>query len=141
MLLLLFEEVLPERLGYDLLRDVQVLTPTHKGPLGTVELNIELQRLLQRKLFGVDVAEVEAGHRHRLYSNDKVIQTKNDYESGVMNGAIGFVAAVDGKGGMTIDFDGNDVAIEAGSNQATTSNWPMHAQFTKCRDRNSLAPS
>ena len=28
------------------------------------------------------------------------------------------VAGVDGKGGMTIDFDGNDVAIEAGSNQA-----------------------
>ena len=45
MLLLLFEEVLQERLGYDLIRDVQVLTPTHKGPLGTVELNIELQRL------------------------------------------------------------------------------------------------
>ena len=55
MLLLLFEEVLQERLGYDLIRDVQVLTPTHKGPLGTVELNIELQRLLQHKLFGVDV--------------------------------------------------------------------------------------
>ncbi|HWR49700.1 MAG TPA: AAA family ATPase [Bryobacteraceae bacterium] len=42
MLLLLFEEVLQERLGYDLLRDVHVLTPTHKGPLGTVELNIAL---------------------------------------------------------------------------------------------------
>ena len=50
ILLLLFEEVLQERLGYDLIRDVQVLTPTHRGPLGTVELNIELQRLLQRKL-------------------------------------------------------------------------------------------
>jgi len=37
MLLLLFEEVLKERLGYDLIREVQVLTPTHKGPLGTVE--------------------------------------------------------------------------------------------------------
>ena len=117
-LLMLFEEVLAERLGYDLLRDVQVLTPTHKGPLGTVELNIKLQRLLQRKLFGVEVAEAEVGHRPRLYPNDKVMQTKNDYESGVMNGAVGYVAGVDGKGGMTINFDGNDVAIEAGSNQA-----------------------
>ncbi|HNY39088.1 MAG TPA: AAA family ATPase [Bryobacteraceae bacterium] len=117
-LLMLFEEVLTERLGYDLLRDVQVLTPTHKGPLGTVELNIKLQRLLQRKLFGVEVAEVEAGFRPRLYPNDKVMQTKNDYESGVMNGAVGIVAGVDGKGGMEIDFDGNEVAIEAGSNQA-----------------------
>src|ERR1035437_7603798 len=69
MLLLLFEEVLQERLGYDLIREVQVLTPTHKGPLGTVELNIELQRLLQRKLFGVEVAEVEAGARPRHSPN------------------------------------------------------------------------
>jgi exodeoxyribonuclease V alpha subunit len=117
-LLMLFEGVLTERLGYDLLRDVQVLTPTHKGPLGTADLNIKLQQLLQRKLFGVEVAEVEAGLRPRLYPNDKVMQTKNDYESGVMNGAVGYVAGVDGKGGMTIDFDGNDVAIEGGSNQA-----------------------
>jgi exodeoxyribonuclease V alpha subunit len=46
----LFTEVLAERLGFDLLQDVQVLTPTHKGPLGTVELNILLQRLVQKKL-------------------------------------------------------------------------------------------
>ncbi len=117
-LLMLFEEVLSDRLGYDLLRDVQVLTTTHKGPLGTVELNIKLQRILQRKLFGVEVAEVDPGHRPRLYPNDKVMQTKNDYESGVMNGAVGIVASVDGKGGMAITFDGNEIAIEGGSNQA-----------------------
>lgn len=120
MLLLLFEEVIAERLGYHLLRDVQVLTPTHKGPLGTVELNIRLQRLLQRKLFGVEVAEVEPGLRPRFYRHDKVMQTKNDYESGVMNGAVGYVATVDGKGNMTIDFDGNAVAIEGGSTQANS---------------------
>ena len=94
MLLLLFEEVLQERLGYDLVRDVQVLTPTHRGPLGTVELNIELQRLLQKKLFGFDVPDVEHGHRPRLYPGDKVIQMKNDYELGVMNGAMGIVLEV-----------------------------------------------
>lgn len=86
MLLLLFEEVLAERLGYDLVRDVQVLTPTHKGSLGTVELNIALQRLLQRKLRGFDVPEVPPGHRPAFYAGDKVIQTRNDYELGVMNG-------------------------------------------------------
>ncbi len=115
MLLLLFEEVLQERLGYDLRRDVQVLTPTHKGPLGTVELNIELQRLVQKKLFGVDVADVAPGHKPRLYPGDKVIQTKNDYELGVMNGAMGVVQDVDAKGGLTIDFDGPPVRIEADS--------------------------
>ncbi len=98
MLLLLFAEVLQERLGYDLVRDVQVLTPTHRGPLGTVELNVELQRLLQKKLFGFEVPDFEPGHRPRFYPGDKVIQTKNDYELGVMNGAMGIVLDVDSRG-------------------------------------------
>ena len=115
MLLLLFEEVLRERLGYDLIRDVQVLTPTHKGPLGTVELNIELQRLLQHKLFGVDVPAVEAGHRARPYPGDKVIQTRNDYDLGVINGAMGIVVEARPDGGLSIDFDGRPVEIKTGS--------------------------
>jgi exodeoxyribonuclease V alpha subunit len=118
MLLLLFDEVLNERLGYDLIRDVQVLTPTHRGPLGTVELNIELQRLLQKKLFDFEVPEIEAGHRHRFYTGDKVIQTKNDYDLGVMNGAMGVVLGAERDGAMTIDFDGRPVEIKAGSEAA-----------------------
>jgi exodeoxyribonuclease V alpha subunit len=118
MLLLLFAEVLQERLGYDLVRDVQVLTPTHKGPLGTVELNIELQKLLQKKLFGFDVPDVEPGHRPRLYPGDKVIQMKNDYDLGVMNGAMGVVLEVNSGAALTIDFDGRPVEIESGSDAA-----------------------
>jgi len=113
-LLLLFDEVLSERLGYDLIRDVQVLTPTHKGPLGTVELNIALQRLLQKKLYGVDVAETPPGRRPRLYPGDKVIQTKNDYELGVMNGSMGSVCSMDSEW-LVIDFDGRPVRISRGS--------------------------
>ena len=115
MLLLLFEEVLGERLGYDLRRDVHVLTPTHKGTLGTLELNIELQRLLQRKLFGFEVPAVEAGHHPRVYPGDKVIQTKNDYDLGVMNGSMGIVLETAPDGTLTIDFDGRPVKIEGDS--------------------------
>jgi exodeoxyribonuclease V alpha subunit len=111
MLLLLFAEALHERLGYDLIRDVQVLTPTHKGPLGTVELNIELQRLLQKKLFGFDVPDVEPGRRPLFYAGDKVIQTRNDYELGVMNGAMGIVLGAETDGGFTVGFDGQPVEI------------------------------
>jgi exodeoxyribonuclease V alpha subunit len=118
MLLLLFDEVLQERLGYDLQRDVQVLTPIHKGPLGTVELNIELQRLLQRKLNAVWVAEVEPGRRPRLYAGDKVIQTKNDYDLDVMNGAMGIVLAAGDDGSLTIDFDGRPVHIDGATEAA-----------------------
>jgi exodeoxyribonuclease V alpha subunit len=111
MLLLLFEEVLAEKLGYDLIRDVQVLTPTHKGPLGTAELNVELQRLLQKKLFDFDVPDVDPGRRPRFYPGDKVIQMKNDYELGVMNGAMGIVLGADTGGGLTVNFEGMPVEI------------------------------
>ena len=51
----LYENVLVERLGFDLLRDVQLLTPTKKGPLGTGALNVILRQVIQKKLFGVHV--------------------------------------------------------------------------------------
>jgi exodeoxyribonuclease V alpha subunit len=111
----LFGEVLDERLGFDLLQDVQVLTPTHKGPLGTVELNAVLQRLIQRKLFRVSVPELEPGRRPELLPRDKVIQTKNDYDLGVMNGAVGFVVDNHPKGGLTVDFEGRVVEIPKNS--------------------------
>jgi len=69
-------------------------------------VNIELQRLLQQKLFGVDVPTVEPGHRAQPYPGDKVIQTKNDYELGVMNGAMGVVVDATQDGSLSIDFDG-----------------------------------
>ncbi|MEJ5370283.1 MAG: AAA family ATPase, partial [Bryobacteraceae bacterium] len=119
MLMLLFEEVLAERLGYDLVRDVQVLTPTHKGPLGTMELNLALQRLLQKKLRGFEAPEVAPGHRPAFYPGDKVIQTRNDYELGVMNGAMGCVVEATPQGALTVDFDGAVVEIEAGSDAAS----------------------
>jgi len=107
----LFNEVLDERLGFNLLQDVQVLTPTHKGPLGTVDLNITLQRLIQKKLFGVETPDVELGRRPEFLPGDKVIQTKNDYDLGVMNGALGFVIDNDPKRGLSVDFEGHVVEI------------------------------
>ncbi|MHB1001449.1 MAG: SF1B family DNA helicase RecD2 [Armatimonadota bacterium] len=110
----LFEHALSEKLGFDILRDVQVLTPTHKGPLGTMELNIMLQQLIQLKLWDNVVTPTLPDRRPKLYINDKVIQTRNNYELGVMNGAVGFVRSVGADGSLSIDFDGNLVRIEAG---------------------------
>jgi exodeoxyribonuclease V alpha subunit len=76
-LLEMFENVLDERLGFDLVSDVQVLTPTHKGPLGTRDLNRELQRLIQQKLWGVEVPVVPSGCKPKLFPRDKVLQTRN----------------------------------------------------------------
>jgi len=86
----LFDDVRQDRLGYDLIHDVQVLTPTHKGPLGTVELNNALQQVIQRKRYGVSAPLPEAGHRAALLPGDKVIQAKNDYTLGFMHGPLCF---------------------------------------------------
>ena len=77
-----------------------------------------MQRLLQKKLCGFDVPDVEPGRRPRLYAGDKVIQMKNDYELGVMNGAMGIVLDTAADGSLTIDFDGHPVEISGDSGAA-----------------------
>ncbi|MHB1000785.1 MAG: SF1B family DNA helicase RecD2 [Armatimonadota bacterium] len=111
----LFEEALSDRLGFDIIRDVQVLTPTHKGPLGTRELNIMLQQVIQRKLWDEYVTPTPPGRRPKLMLRDKVIQTRNNYTTGVMNGTIGFVVDIDDEDTITIDFDGTKVSYEKGA--------------------------
>jgi exodeoxyribonuclease V alpha subunit len=86
-------ERLPSCFGYDPVRDVQVITPTHKGPLGTKAINQAMQQLLQGRM------------EKKFCVGDKVIQTSNDYELGVMNGTIGFVVDIN-KASYTIAFDG-----------------------------------
>lgn len=109
----LFDSVLPDRLGFDLLSDVQLLTPTRKGPLGVEALNVELQRLLQRKLWGVEVAAPKPGRRPPFLENDRVIQTRNNYTLGVMNGAIGIVTAVGRRPGeLTVRFDDTEIEYD-----------------------------
>ena len=110
-LLDLFDSVLVERLGFDLVEDVQVLTPTRRGPLGVEALNVELQRLVQKKLWGVEVPVPKPGRRPRFLLHDKVIQTRNNYEINVMNGAVGRVTAIERDGAMEVVFDGQPVNI------------------------------
>ncbi len=111
----LFEHALAEKLSFDLIQDVILLTPTHKGPLGTIELNIALQRLIQRKYHGVDVPPPPPGRRARILLHDRVIQTRNNYDLGVMNGAMGTVIGVEKDGAMTVAFEDRTVRIESGS--------------------------
>ena len=111
----LFDYTLPDKLGFDILRDVQVLTPTHKGPLGTIEMNGRLQQLIQHKLWGRDIETVPTNRRPRLYEHDKVMQTRNNYELGIMNGTMGIIRSTGADGSLSIEFDGKVVRIEPGS--------------------------
>lgn len=87
---------IPKRLGLDPIEHVQILTPTHLGPLGTKAINQMMQRLLH--------GDVE----RKFAVGDKVIQMANDYDLGVMNGTIGRVLEFEpGAGGSyLIAFDG-----------------------------------
>ena len=109
----LFEETLLERFGQSLLTDVQLLTPTRKGPLGTETLNALLQTALQKRLFGVDVPPPRPGRRVPLLVGDRVIQTRNNYDLGAMNGAVGFVTEVERESGKVhVAFDDGEIVYE-----------------------------
>lgn len=89
---------IPTAYGLDPLRDVQVLTPMRKGPLGTEALNAFLQSEL-----------VPTAGRGRFRTGDKVMQTANDYEREVWNGDIGWVDRI--VDGVTyVSFDGRAVS-------------------------------
>jgi exodeoxyribonuclease V alpha subunit len=84
---LLVCERLPQALRVDPRRDVQVLSPMNRGNLGTVTLNLELQRLLNPNGEPLGTTGMRVG--------DKVMQVRNNYTLEVFNGDIGRVEAVD----------------------------------------------
>ena len=96
---------LPEKMGIPV-GDIQVLTPTRKGPAGTENLN----RLLQDALNPAKPGQPEIRWGERIFRpGDRVMQTRNDYDilwekedgtvgSGVFNGDVGHVQAIDPAG-------------------------------------------
>jgi exodeoxyribonuclease V alpha subunit len=78
-----------DRYGADALLNTQIIAPQRKGEVGIEKLNVEIQRLVQKKLYGIEVGE--KGNT-KLLVGDKVMATANDYELGLMNGDQGIVA-------------------------------------------------
>ena len=108
--------------NYDFFQNIQVLTPTKKGMLGTKELNKVLQENLNPNLIGLpERASMGAIYR----AGDRVMQIKNNYDiywerekgeekeigSGVFNGEIGTIIKVDEKEKVVeIKFDDDKIA-------------------------------
>ncbi len=114
LLLSFVSERLPKKYGVHPLDDIQVISCTRKGALGTKELNISFQQALnpphhkkaERKYGSVIFRE-----------GDKVMQIKNDYDllwtkggdsgNGIFNGDIGRIVEIDAREEtVTVDFDG-----------------------------------
>jgi len=112
LVLRLVREEIPNRLGLDPVRDIQVLAPMHRGSLGIRELNTALQAVLNPPR--PDRAEIERfGTKFRV--GDKVLQARNNYDKEVFNGDIGRVTAIDAEAReAVIEFDGRRVVYELG---------------------------
>ena len=96
---------LPKAYGYSAFENIQVLSPSKKGELGTAELNHKLQSALNPK--SDDKAEAVIGSK-TFRVGDKVMQIKNNYDilwyrengetgEGVFNGDIGIIERIDKK--------------------------------------------
>jgi len=105
----MLKERIPKGLGFDALEDVQVLTPMHRGLLGSANLNAELQTLLNPH-----GAELTRGSR-TLRVGDKVMQIRNNYDLDVFNGDIGRVMGIDTTDQeVSIAYDGRTVIYDYG---------------------------
>jgi exodeoxyribonuclease V alpha subunit len=99
--------MLPARYALDPVFDIQVLAPMNKGVCGVHELNRRLQEALNPK----PARWVTRGGL-RYGVGDKVIQSRNNYELGIYNGDIGYVADVDDEREVVrVWFDMGQVSI------------------------------
>jgi exodeoxyribonuclease V alpha subunit len=95
--------------------DYQVITPTHRGPIGTRELNKQIQKLVHGARM---VSEAHIMPRYRwdkfpleLVIGDKILWTNNDYCLGIFNGEIGLVRDFMQHGHVVIDFGDRVISI------------------------------
>lgn len=90
--------------NYDFFKNIQILTPTKKGMLGTKELNKELQSYLNPNENGLP-EKTNGGAIYRI--GDRIMQIKNNYDmtwekdgkekeygSGIFNGEMGTITKI-----------------------------------------------
>jgi exodeoxyribonuclease V alpha subunit len=77
----------PSKFAVDPIREVQVLAPMYRGPVGIDALNERLQAELN--------PDGKRALSDRFRIGDRLIQTRNSHELGLMNGSIVFLRADD----------------------------------------------
>ncbi len=100
----------PKKFGADAVRDIQLLSPMHRGSVGVGNLNALLQARLNPPR--PNLAEYQSGGR-LFRTGDKVLQLRNNYDKDVFNGDIGFIEQINLEdGAINIRFDERLVAYE-----------------------------
>ncbi len=105
---------LPDAYGFSPFDDIQILCPSRKGDLGTVNLNRRLQGVLNPPDRTKNELRTSGGRIFR--EGDRVMQIKNNYDipwtkgseegEGIFNGDIGILRKINyAAGTMKIEFD------------------------------------
>jgi len=86
----LYTKTIKRKLGQNC--EIQILTPQVRGSLGTANLNGCIQEAVNPTKEGK--VQYKIGEKF-LRQNDRVIQTRNNYDLNVFNGDIGTITAID----------------------------------------------
>lgn len=93
--------------GFDVLKDVQILSPMHRFLCGVENLNIMLQEQLNPKK-----NQDELKYSSQTFRvGDKVMHIRNNYQKNVFNGDIGFIQDVNNEK-LTVDYFDHIVTYE-----------------------------
>lgn len=100
-------EKIPNRFALQAVEQIQVLTPMHKGNVGTLNLN----RVLQERLNPVSGKNNAKAGSFRL--GDKVMHLRNNYHKEVFNGDIGTIVEIAPKAEeVMVDYAGRQVIYD-----------------------------
>lgn len=93
--------------GFDILKDVQVLSPMHRFLCGVENLNLILQEQLNPKK-----NQDELKYSSQTFRvGDKVMHIRNNYQKNVFNGDIGFIQDINNEK-LTVDYFDHIVTYE-----------------------------
>lgn len=93
--------------GFDVLKDVQVLSPMHRFLCGVENLNLMLQEQLNPKK-----NQDELKYSSQIFRvGDKVMHIRNNYQKNVFNGDIGFIQDINNEK-LTVDYFDHIVTYE-----------------------------
>ncbi len=113
----LVSDQLPRKFGFRQ-DEILVLTPTNRGPLGTLVLNQRIQEAVN-PLSGIDPEQQLTVGAGTIRLRDRVVQQVNNYQlgdQGVFNGDLGMVYGIDRRQmKLTVElWDGRLITYESG---------------------------
>ncbi|MBP8644646.1 MAG: ATP-dependent RecD-like DNA helicase [Syntrophobacteraceae bacterium] len=107
VILRLCSERIPARFHLDPVDEIQVLSPMHRGVIGTQRLNSLLQEALNPQTVSLE----RGGQVFRV--QDKVMQIRNNYDKDVFNGDLGRIRKIDTENQeVHVEMDGRRVVYD-----------------------------